>query len=116
MNREILFKAKRTDNLEWIYGSLCKKKDKYYITEDTDQFYQVIPKTVCQYTGLKDKNGVKIFENDKVKYDYKFSEKTGIITYNQENASWQIKGIPSSSMKHHNKLIKLGNIFDEEVK
>ncbi|MCI8461002.1 MAG: hypothetical protein HFE81_06350 [Bacilli bacterium] len=136
MNREILFKAKRKDNGKWVYGYLVEYtfKDTIYIDgtsqkisyifpmyersqlKSLEKRIEVIPETICQYTGLKDKNDVKIFENDKVKYDYKFSEETGIITYNQENASWQIKGIPSSSMKHHNKLIKLGNVFDKEVK
>jgi uncharacterized phage protein (TIGR01671 family) len=88
--REILFRGKRTDNGEWIYGNFVsgiffrgeKKEDVPYIMTgdyidydcfgdfaDECGYYEVDPATVGQYIGETDKNGVKIFEGDRVLTD-----------------------------------------------
>jgi uncharacterized phage protein (TIGR01671 family) len=80
--REIIFKAKRLDNGEWVQGEYGRYENStligYYqsvLTEPENNHYEtqcftheVDPETVCQYIGLTDKNGNKIWECDIVKY------------------------------------------------
>lgn len=82
MSKDILYKAKRVDNGEWVcglpiyrnyirvfteheYEDEDGRKVKYSTTKD----YQVDPKTMCEFIGLIDKNKNKIFEHDIVEYE-----------------------------------------------
>lgn len=72
MEDRFLFRAKRKDNGEWIFGNLIQTDDGVYIIQNyvpqhLIKNYEVDQSTVCQCTGLKDKNGKLIWENDIVK-------------------------------------------------
>lgn len=144
--REILFKAKRVDNGEWVEGFYYKMSETTYcFAEDYERNpvpehhyilqermtdwglpnqiiqIEVDPETLCQFTGLCDKNGNKIWENDIFQYTYEtMVTQKDLIEYNETHASFvRLRNTEKLGLQYlwideatcnHGEVI--GNIFD----
>ena len=119
MNREIKFRGKNAFSGNWFCGFLTKEDEKYFITKNSSEFYQVDQKTIGQWTGLYDKNGKEIYEGDIIEY----KDSTGLhretVVFDKGcfYAGWH----SGSSTREAPKLINtristvIGNIYESEV-
>ena len=92
---DIKFKAKRLDNGEWVKGDLVHSTSYVGISYPSDEFsdvpivHRVDPSTVCQFTGLKDREGKEVWDHDLLQ-----SQGTGVIyevSYSQEEGGFIVK-------------------------
>ena len=145
--REILFKGKRLDNGEWLQGRsiirfgfedgsveiyMAQNGEKIVTFEDEDEniiamhsgmFYKIDPETLCQWSGVKDKNGVEVFDGDIVECWSEGVKAKGTVTQRidglwiiypawQENKMWGLctneSGVADVEV--------IGNIHDKKEK
>ena len=120
--REILFKAK-TINGNWVNGLLANKNDKWYISNKAGSpfAYDVRPETICQFTGLCDKNGKKIWENDilMAHLDESYPEDATYETVEWNAAGWVGHEAGSTDREYLDEFDTehfevVGNIFDNK--
>lgn len=109
--REILFRGKRVDNGKWVEGnySIDVSGRVDILPIDNLVFFEVIPETVGQFTGLTDKNGNRIFEGDIVKhegkiYEMKYLEKYARFAPTNKSTVFMVCAF--------NHLEVVGNIYD----
>lgn len=121
MTCEILFRGKRVDNGEWVEGYYASIGEYHYILTGRLELvpylgfehFLVNPETIGQFTGLTDRNGVKIFEGDIVNYN----GEPGYVGFDKENAEFLIffktwsAGFDSIYCDRNAEVI--GNIYDK---
>lgn len=127
MNREILFKAKRKDNGEWVEGYYVKTTigndvtpiDVIFVPFKVSRnekwgWIKIDSDTLCQYTGLTDKNGKKIWENDIVRNK---KGDIGVAQWFEEHAAFMIWNKTKNCVCYlaendFSKIEVIGNVFD----
>ena len=139
MEYRYLYMAKRIDNGEWVEGFYCKRKTRHYDNigfhdEYKDYiivefsyggiaFYNVDQTTICQCTGLKDKNGKLIWENDIVGFWDTYSTENGYaeadcigkVVWDDETISFQVTNrLSAESYEVLDECSVIGNIFDNK--
>lgn len=126
--REIKFRGKSVDSGQWLHGNLCQLGDSCWIARHPegrndarlvvttylviDDWLEVIPETVGQYTGLKDKRGKEIYEGDIVRTIWGYAQ---ILFF--EDGAYVFKGPKNHNFLNEREITDrqieiIGNVFE----
>jgi len=130
MSREIKFRGRRLDNGEWVYGYFCLSingktliisaveycNHRLWDGENPAEAFEVIPDTVRQFIGIKDKNGNYVYEGDLVSaYDGRIK---GPVIFEKRGLTFGIPKCPNEIYKFSMNFLEskdievVGNVFD----
>lgn len=127
--REILFKAKRIDNGDWVQGYYMPRpnspgKPRYYIVLVGEaKWYEIDLKTLCQYTGKIDEAGKKIFDGDIIGFidlystesGYSESSCLGEVVWSKEECCFHVTNrLSAESWEVLDECKVVGNVFDNK--
>lgn len=118
----IKFKAKRLDNGKWVIGDLSHSYENGAIIVSTEEgVFQVDPKTVCEPTGIYDKDGKEVFENDIIQNIQSkaisfvlfnaIRDCYSFITPKKRACGWTVKNLADYPIKN---FLIIGNLFDRK--